>query len=226
MKFRCCLILSLYATLLSLPLRVGAFESIRDQEIAQCLPGEVSTWGDGRDRPAVSSPLVFYYGHVNAPQWFDEATVLNAIGRAAAAWEQCGIPTSVALLADKPMPSGAVLIQWNEKASMGNFGLANFDQRTLSLGPAAFVLLNTRNPRYDARQTLQMLVSHEMGHLFGLMAHSRRCVDVTSYYSNSAGERCYARDPSQLKSVPEYRSALPTACDIQRCRAANGKAGP
>jgi hypothetical protein len=183
----------------------------------------MTTWGDGRDRPAASATMVFCYRHANAPPWFDETTVVTAISRAAAAWEQCGVPAGVALLNDKPLPSDAVLVQWNEKDSLGNFGLANFDQRTLSLGPAAFKLLNTRNPQYDARQTLQMLVSHEMGHLFGLMAHSRRCVDVTSYYNNAAGEKCYARDPSQLKSVIEYRSVLPTACDIQRCRAANGK---
>jgi hypothetical protein len=68
-----------------------------------------------------------------------------------------------------------------------------------------------------------MVISHEMGHLFGLMAHSRRCVDVMSYYKNGKGEACYSRDPSQINSVPEYRNLLPTACDIERCRAANGK---
>jgi hypothetical protein len=225
MNTRRCKLFFVCIGLAGLPWAAGAFESVREKEIAQCLPGEISTWGDGRDRPAVSSPMVFVYRHANAPPWFDEATVVTAITRAANAWEQCGVPARVAVQADDAPPAGAILIQWDEKASIGNFGLANFDQRTLSLGPAAFNLLNTRNPRHDARQTLQMLVSHEMGHLFGLMAHSRRCVDVTSYYSNSAGESCYARDPSQLKSVVEYRSALPTACDIQRCRAANGKTG-
>jgi hypothetical protein len=54
--------------------------------------------------------------------------------------------------------------------------------RTISLGPSAFQLLLTRNPSHDSRQTLQMVISHEMGHLFGVTAHATRCVDVTSYY--------------------------------------------
>ena len=83
-------------------------------------------------------------------------------------------------------------------------------------------MLRTRNPAHDARQTLQMVISHEMGHHFGLMAHSRRCVDVTSYYDNGQGAQCFARDIKLLRSVPEYRASLPTACDIQRCRVANG----
>jgi hypothetical protein len=29
---------------------------------------------------------------------------------------------------------------------------------------------------------------------------------------------------TQLKTVVEYRSVLPTACDIERCRIANGDA--
>jgi hypothetical protein len=54
-----------------------------------------------------------------------------------------------------------------------------------------------------------------------MLAHSRRCVDVLSYYNDGKGGQCYARDPSQLKLYPEYRSTLPTACDIQRCRILN-----
>ena len=122
------------------------------------------------------------------------------------------------------MPAGAIVVQWSEPGSMGNFGLANLSQRTLALSAAAFQLLRTRNPKHPAEQILQMVISHEMGHFFGLMAHSRRCVDVTSYYHDGKGGQCYARDRSLLNTVAEYRSILPTACDIQRCRAANGLA--
>ena len=66
-----------------------------------------------------------------------------------------------------------------------------------------------------------MVIPHEMGHLLGLMAHSRRCVDVTSYYNNGKGEKCFARDMTQLRPGIEYRSVLPTACDLQRCMRAN-----
>lgn len=199
-----------------------ALESIRDQEIAQCRSGEIATWGDGRDRPAVSSPLVFVYKHTGAPPWFTELQVLSAVRAAANAWSQCGVPSSVAVQpVDVPASKSAVHIQWGDQSSRGNFGLADIGNLTLSLGPAAFQLLNARNPNHDALQTLQMVISHEMGHLFGLMAHSRRCVDVTSYYSNGNGEQCFARDPSQLRTVTEYRSMFPTACDIQRCKSAN-----
>ena len=62
-----------------------------------------------------------------------------------------------------------------------------------------------------------MVISHEMGHLFGVMAHSKRCVDVTSYYGDGRGARCSIRGGSVLAPGVEYRSTLPTACDIQRC---------
>jgi hypothetical protein len=113
-------------------------------------------------------------------------------------------------------------VQWSVKDSGGNFGLANLGKKTLSLGPQGFELLKSRNPKYDSRETLQMVISHEMGHFFGLMAHSRRCVDVLSYYDNGKGETCSSRDRSQMKKVIEYRNTLPTACDIERCRNING----
>jgi hypothetical protein len=149
--------------------------------------------------------------------------VLAAVQRGAAAWSPCGVAASVwpfsVQAADAP---GAIAVQWSEAGSRGNFGLANLGQRTLSLGPAAFHLLRTRNPGHDASSTLQIVISHEMGHFYGLMAHSRHCVDVTSYYDNGQGEKCFTRDAAQMKNFAEYRSELPTACDLQRCRAANG----
>ncbi|MCV2367911.1 zinc metalloprotease [Roseateles oligotrophus] len=195
----------------------------REQEIAECRPGEIATWADGRDRPALGKPLVFVYWDSGAPTWFSSAQVMELLKRSSQAWAGCGIESRVsALLGNAPLPAGAVVVQWSEAGSRGNFGLANLGQRTLALSPAMFQLLRTRNPSYPAEQTLQMVVSHEMGHFFGLMAHSRRCIDVTSYYTDGKGGNCYARDRSQLKTVVEYRSILPTACDIQRCRIANG----
>lgn len=66
-----------------------------------------------------------------------------------------------------------------------------------------------------------MVISHEMGHFFGLMAHSRRCVDVLSYYDDGKGGKCIKRDPLDNGGVTEYRYSLPTACDIARCRQIN-----
>ncbi len=119
------------------------------------------------------------------------------------------------------VPPGAVLVLWSDAAAGGNFGLANLRTHSLALGPAAFRLLNQRNPAHPAGDTLQMVVSHEMGHFFGLMAHSRRCVDVMSYYDNGRGERCFTREGGMPPTRGDYRALLPTACDIARCRAVN-----
>lgn len=214
---------------LGLAVQTGwTFESLRGQEIAQCLPGEVSTWGDGLDRPALANPMVFLYDHSNAPAWFSQALVKATLQKAQHAWSQCGVPGRIVTVSPaKPykeeLRKGALLVQWSDAASPGSFGQVDPMQRTLSLGPAAFALLQKMNPAADAREILQMVISHEMGHTYGLLAHSRRCVDVTSNYSNAKGERCTVRNGLPMPAGVEYRSTLPTACDIQRCVAANKK---
>lgn len=194
-------------------------DRLREQEIAQCLPEEIATWGDGADRPMAVMPTRWIYRHDGAPPWFDAAAVQAAIGRAAEAWSQCGSAGLVQVdVPGQALAEGAVLVQWSDAGSRGNFGLAHLGTRTLSLGPAAFRLLDARNPAYPARETLQMVLSHEMGHFFGLMDHSRRCVDVMSYYVNGQGERCRTRGGALPVSGRDYRALLPTACDIARCR--------
>lgn len=196
--------------------------SLRDQEIAQCLPNEVATWGDGQDRPVAAGALLLAYRHDDAPAWFSAPQVLATVQRAAQAWSACGIGVQVQAVAPGArVPPGAVLVLWSDGAAGGNFGLANLRTYSLALGPAAFRLLNQRNPAHPAADTLQMVVSHEMGHFFGLMAHSRRCVDVMSYYDNGKGERCVTRDGGMPAWRGDYRALLPTACDIARCRAVN-----
>ncbi len=209
----------------TLSISAQAQDTTRAEEIAQCRPGEIARWGDGQDRPAVANPLLFVYAHAGAPAWFSEEEVLAVLQRATTEWSRCGIPGSVVRAPVVPQSGpGTVQVLWTDALVVGNFAQANISQRKLELGPKSFAFLKTRNPAYDARQTLQMVISHEMGHLYGLVAHSRRCVDVTSYYDNGKGETCYARDITQLHKYPEYRSPLPTACDIARCRIANGLA--
>ncbi len=195
---------------------------LRDQEIAQCLPNEVATWADGQDRPAPASTLLLAYRHDEAPPWFSAAQVLATVQRAAQAWSACGVGVQVQAMAPGArVPPGAVLVLWSDGAAGGNFGLANLRTFSLALGPAAFRVLNQRNPAHPAADTLQMVVSHEMGHFFGLMAHSRRCVDVMSYYDNGKGERCFTREGGMPAGRGDYRALLPTACDIARCQAVN-----
>ena len=203
-------------------LAAGAFERVRQQEIAQCLPQEIATWGDGRDRLVAALPAQWAYRHDGAPPWFDAPRVLAAIQRAAEAWGACGPTGAVVLVAaGARLPDTAVVVQWSDSGSRGNFGLAHLGERTLALGPAAFSLLDSRNPVHPAGDTLQMVLSHEMGHFYGLMSHSRRCVDVMSYYTNAQGERCSTRDGHWPVGNTDYRALLPTACDIARCQALN-----
>jgi len=193
----------------------------RREEVQSCERGELRTWPDGNDRPAAVSAVKLVYRHAGAALQFDEATVLGALQRAAAAWATCGIPAEVISEAAALSEPQVVKVQWNEAETRGNFALANLGQRSLSLSAAMFRLLQQRNPRHPAVQTLQMAVSHEMGHFFGLMAHSRRCVDVMSYYTDASGATCSTRDGGSYKRVVEYRALLPTACDIARCKAVN-----
>lgn len=216
---------ALFSSLLLLGLlsQAVAVDTLRSEEINECRSNEIATWADGKDRPAIASPLIFAFAASAAPTWFEAEQTLSMIRQAADAWSQCGIASQVIHLQEgMPLPPGAIRIHWDDKESRGNFGLAHLGTRTLSLAPGAFALLRQRNPSYDSRQTLQMVLSHEMGHFYGLMAHSRRCIDVLSYYHNDKGEQCFTRNPAQRHSVLEYRHSLPTACDIERCRRANG----
>ena len=201
-----------------------ARDSQRPQEILECRSGEMVTWNDGVDRPAKYSPLLFLYAPAGAPLWFPEAVVAEMIAKAATAWSPCGVPGKLLRPEDLARtPQAIIRVQWDEAASPGVFALANLNRNTLSLNPGAFQQLRQRNPRHDAGETLQMVISHEMGHFFGLMAHSRRCVDVLSYYHNGKGETCLKRDPLDTGGVTEYRHRFPTACDIARCRQVNGQ---
>jgi len=176
-------------------------DSIRIQEINQCLSGEIVTWGDGKDRPVKASPLIFTYDSMGAPNRFSDLLVTGMISKAVSAWSQCGVNGLFYKWGSpKAMQRDVIIIKWSEKDSSGNFGLSNLSKLTLSLGPKAFDLLNSRNPSFDARETLQLVISHEIGHFFGLMAHSRRCIDVLSYYNNGKGESALAE--IQLRWVP------------------------
>ena len=211
------------AALLALCWAAPSSAAVRQDEIHQCLPGELLTWPDGQDRPAASASLHLVYRPSGAPAGLDEASVQQALQQALLAWSACGVPGQVLSEAAAATHDARSLVrvQWSEAESRGNAGLSHLGQRTLTLGPAVFQLISNRHGRAVALDTLQMTLSHEIGHFYGLMAHSRRCVDVMSYYDNGRGEHCSTRDGSSYRAVPEYRASLPTACDIARCRALN-----
>lgn len=207
---------------LFLLLGVSAQADVRDEEIASCRPQEIVTWKDGIDH-RVAVPLVVAYESADAPPWFTRREIYATLELALKGWSGCGLPTVLLPLGQQP-PAGAIRVRWSDAGARGNFGLANEGDRTLSLGPAAFKLLHERNPKYPALEILEMTLAHELGHFHGLMAHSKRCVDVMSYYHDGHGGQCELREPSAFKSRVEYRSTLPTACDIARCRAVNARA--
>jgi hypothetical protein len=194
--------------------------------MTSCQSGEMIIWPDGEDRRAPGGAVRLIYSHIGASKRFSEAEVVGALQRAASAWAACGVPSEVASeLTAGLHPASEVQVRWSDTATRGNFALADTGQRRLWLSAAMFALLAQRNPRHPAHETLQMAISHEVGHFYGLMAHSRRCVDVMSYYTHGpagAEQRCSVRAGGDFKAVPEYRALLPTACDIARCRAVNG----
>ena len=198
--------------------------ALRESEIAQCLPKEIANWNDGaKDTKMLSPSMVYVYEHQGAPAGVSEDAVFSVLQQAASAWDQCGGQNTVMLKRDFFDTKGVfkIAVQWNDDDKLGTIGLANITQKTLTLSPEAFLNLKKANASRNLMETLQMVVSHEVGHFQGLTAHSRRCVDVLSYYSNDAGEKCFIRDNGVMPKNFEYRSLLPTACDIQRCRMAN-----
>ena len=199
--------------------------ALRESEIAQCLPDELVTWNDGdKDSKMLSPKMLYVYDHQGAPSYISEDAVFSVLQQAASAWDQCGGQNAVMLKRDVFDDNGStkIAVQWSDKDKLGTIGLANITKKILTLSPEAFANLKKANANRNLMETLQMVVSHEVGHFQGLIAHSRRCVDVLSYYSNDAGEKCSIRGKGVMPQNFEYRSLLPTACDIQRCRVANG----
>ena len=200
--------------------------SLRESEIAQCLPNELVTWKDGPSDTKMISPIMVYvYDHQGAPASVTEESVLSVLQNSTQAWDQCGGQNTVYLKREvnDTIAGLKIAVQWNDDDKLGTIGLANITKKTLTLSPESFQNLKKSNPNRNLMETLQMVVSHEVGHFQGLLAHSKRCVDVLSYYTNDAGEKCTIRDNGVMPKNFEYRSLLPTACDIQRCVAANSK---
>jgi Caspase domain len=207
-------------------------ERSRDNEISQCKAEELYSWGDGEDYSVDKDLNIFVYDHSEAPIWFEERFVLSLISKVVSEWSKCGVITQPKVLSIKNYQiseknKNLIIIKWarNLKSSDGEeaWSISNLSLSTLYISIDSFVKLKNNNSSYDSTYTLQMTISHELGHFHGLMDHSRRCIDVMSYYSDGKGGQCYARDPNIVKLFPEYRSSLPTACDIQRCQLVNSR---
>jgi len=199
-----------------------ALDLSRAAEIKECAVGEISTWTDGVDKAVPYTSINFLYNPTGAPPWFSENLVTDLIQQAANIWSACGISAQTSI-GNQPhyLLNNEIVISWNDAKSQGNIGASDISQRRLYLSPSVFKTLREMRPTYDSSYTLQMTLSHEMGHFYGLVAHSKRCVDVLSYYKSNSGDLCTIRDRAEFSKVIEYRSALPTACDIERCKRVN-----
>lgn len=191
----------------------------RTDEINTCLPGELQTWDDHQDVRPSHSVFAFDYRH-SPRSIFSEKEVTERIERSLQAWRECGLSLSLRQPSlSSPAPtSHKIQIDWDAQAARIGIAVADLNRRRLSLNPTVFELLIERRDHRIALETLQMTLSHEIGHFFGMLAHSRRCVDVMSYYDDGKGAQCMIRDRAEFRKVPEYRSSLPTACDIKRCQ--------
>ena len=208
------------------PVAISPTSSLRESEINQCLPNEIATWNDGaKDSKMINPQMTYVYDHQGAPEGISEESVVVLLQKSSTSWDQCGGQNTVVLKRDvAPATAGLkIATQWNDEDKLGTIGLANITKKTLTLSPEAFLNLRKKNANRNLLETLQMVVSHEIGHFQGLTAHSKRCVDVLSYYTSGTGEKCFIRNNGVLPTDIEYRSQLPTACDIKRCRVANGQ---
>ena len=203
--------------------------ALRQEEISQCLTEDIKNWGDGeKDSKMLGAKMVFVYQHIGAPKFVSEQSILTVLKAAASSWDQCGGTNLV--MSDKDYTTSTaglkISVDWNEKETVGTIGIANIAKRKLTFNPETVqkvIQINTSKNLNESylQETLQMTASHEMGHFQGLSAHSKRCVDVLSYYS-VGGEKCTTRNGGPMPvSFYEYRSSLPTSCDIERCRIAN-----
>ena len=178
----------------------------------------------------LSPKMVFAYEHQGAPAVVSEDSMLALLRESAASWDPCGGSNKVVSAREfNPSMGGMkITVQWSDKETPGAIGVANITNKVLSFSPQfaqRIVQINSAKnlPIQYLIDTLQMTASHEIGHFQGLSAHSKRCVDVLSYYS-VGGQNCTVRDSSIVPTkFYEYRSTLPTACDINRCLMANRK---
>lgn len=203
----------------------------RQQEIAECPEGEMATTtahGPGYSGPVRQRPPVigFLYNPVLAPEGLPEAMLSDMIRKAANAWSACGIRGEFrGATQDVDGTANTVVFQWYNSDGVPTAGYQK--GATIYLNHGHFSSLRSVSDRY-AMDMLQTLISHEMGHAFGLREHSARCLDVMATWDSfDKCERLPAANRSfeaggRRFSVPMH--TLPTACDIQRCRLENGTA--
>lgn len=200
----------------------------RLQEIASCPEGEIATMtAHGPATPAAFArpgTIGFMYNPTLAPEGLPEPVLSEMIRKAASAWSACGIQGVFGGTTQEVDGTGStVVFQWYNSDGVPTAGYQK--GATIYLNHGHFSALRSHSEKY-AMDILQTLISHEMGHVFGLREHSARCLDVMATWD--AFDKCerapaanrIIEDKGRRFSMPSH--AFPTACDIRRCRMANG----
>ena len=124
------------------------------------------------------------------PDFISEVSTFAVLQASASSWDPYVGSNMVVLISqmDSAYTGVKIAVHWSDKDKSGTIGLANITQKILTFSPEVFRKLKDINaakklPIEYLMETLQMTASHEIGHFQGLSSHSKRCVDVLSYYA-------------------------------------------
>ncbi|WP_121242371.1 hypothetical protein [Sulfurisoma sediminicola] len=215
--------------------REAEAQRLRATEVAECPDGEMATQTAHGNVPvnalAVAgrfNSLRFAYNPALAPESVPEARLAGIISAAAQAWSACGIRGEfVGTTQDMSGAANTFVVQWYNSEGVPIAGYRK--GTTIYLNAGHYQTMRAHSEVY-AQDVMQRLISHEMGHAFGLVEHSARCVDVMA--TEDSFDKC-DRDPAAPRTIRDTdklffvkQQAFPTACDIKRCRLINGLAAP
>jgi len=215
--------------------REAEAQSLRAKEVAECPDGEMATQTAHGNVPVNAmavggrfNALRFAYNPALAPESVPEARLGGMVSAAAQAWSACGIPGQfVGTTQDLAGTGNTFIVQWYNSEGVPIAGYRK--GTTIYLNAGHYQTMRAHSEVY-AQDVMQRLISHEMGHAFGLVEHSARCVDVMA--TEDSFDKC-DRDPAAPRTIRDTdklffvkQQAFPTACDIKRCRVVNGLAAP
>jgi hypothetical protein len=210
--------------------REAEAQRLRAKEVAECLEGEMATQTALGNAPVNAlavggrfNALRFAYNPALAPESVPEARLGGMIAAAAQAWSVCGIPGQfVGITQDLTGTGNTFIVQWYNSEGVPIAGYRK--GTTIYLNAGHYQTMRAHSEVY-AQDVMQRLISHEMGHAFGLVEHSARCVDVMA--TEDSFDKC-DRDPAAPRTIQDTdklffvkQQAFPTACDIKRCREVN-----
>lgn len=203
-----------------------AAQAERQRQIAQCNDNDIAittAHGTQASYHVGYSSLRFFYNPALAPEAVSEAQMAALIGNAGGAWSACGIRGEYAgLTQDLDARDNATVFQWFNSDGVPIAGYRKGS--TIYLNIAVFQKWHAVSPKY-AMEALQQVIAHEMGHSYGVVEHSARCIDVMATYDSF--DKC-EQSPVAPRLIEDGERVFqmrahtfPTACDIQRCRRVN-----